>query len=93
MGFKCFKATEPLRGNSFLFTIQFPGLQEFLVFNWLSSEGWKTELILEPTSSFEPETPGLGIQRPKHQATACFNLPPWDVEIISTYFSDFPWNV
>ena len=26
MGFNCLKATEPLRGDSLLFTIQFPGV-------------------------------------------------------------------
>ena len=58
MGFNCLKATEALRGDSFLFTIQFPGFQEFLVLSWSSSEGWKAELTLEPRSGFEPETPG-----------------------------------
>ena len=27
MGFNCLKATEPLRGDSWLFTIQFPGVR------------------------------------------------------------------
>ena len=31
MGFNCLKATEPPQGDSFLFTIQFPGFQEVLV--------------------------------------------------------------
>ena len=35
---------------------------EFLVLNWSTSEGWKTELTLEPPSGFEPRTLGLGIQ-------------------------------
>ena len=93
MGFNCLKATELLRGDSFLFTIQFPGFQEFLVLNWSSSVGWKAGLPLEPPSGFEPRTPGLGIKRLKHKATACFNVPPNDVEIISTYLSVWLWNV
>ena len=66
MGFNCLKATEPLRGGSFPFAIQFSGFQEFLVLNWSPLEGWKAESTLEPTSGFEPGTPGLGIQRFKH---------------------------
>ena len=62
MGFNCLKATESLQGESQL-TIQFPGFQEFLVLNWLPSEGWKAELSLEPPSGFQPETTGLGIYR------------------------------
>ena len=38
--------------------------QEFLVLILSTSEGWKAELILEPPSSFEHETPGF---RPLHQ--------------------------
>ena len=65
MGFNCLKATEPLRGDSFLFTIKFPGFQEFLVLNWSSSERWKTELTLELPSGFQSGTPALEIQRIK----------------------------
>ena len=66
MGFNCLKTTELLRGDSFLFTIQFPGFQEFLVLNWSPSDGWKAGLTLEQPSGFKPETPGLGIQHLKH---------------------------
>lgn len=31
-------------------------------FNRWKTEGWKTELTFEPTSGFEPRSPGLGIQ-------------------------------
>ena len=56
MGFNCLKATEPLRGDSLLFTIKFavvPGTQMIR----------KAELTLEPPSGFEPRTSGFGIQR------------------------------
>ena len=51
MEFNCLKGTEPLWGDS-LFTIQFSGFQEFLALNWLTLEGLKTELTLEPPSGF-----------------------------------------
>ena len=35
--------------------------QKFLVLILSTSEGWKTESTLEPPSSFEHGTPGLGI--------------------------------
>ena len=57
MGFNCPKATEPLRGGS---------SQKFLVLILSTSEGWKTELTLEPPSGFEPRTPRLRIQRLNH---------------------------
>ena len=40
--------------------------QEVLGLIWSTSEWWKATSNLEPTSGFEPATPGLGIQRPKH---------------------------
>ena len=40
--------------------------QEVLVLIWSTSEGWKSKFTLEPPSGLEPETPGLGIQRPNH---------------------------
>ena len=66
MELNCLKATEPLRGDSFLLTIQFLGFQEFLLLNWSSSEGWKTELNLKPPSGYEPGIPGLGNQSLNH---------------------------
>ena len=51
----CHKATEPLRGDSFHLLPLSP--QEFLVFIYRLWED-------------EPATPGLGIQRPNHQAIA-----------------------
>ena len=44
--------------------------QKFLVLILSTSEGWKTESNLESPSNFEYGTPGLGIQRLNHQATA-----------------------
>ena len=34
-------------------------LYEFLVPMWLTAEGWKAELTLEPPSGIKPRTPGL----------------------------------
>ena len=58
MGFNFLKTTESLRRDSLLFTIQFPGFQEFLVLNWSTSERWKVELTLQPPSGFDLGTPG-----------------------------------
>ena len=41
-------------------------LQEVLVLIWSTQEGWKTESTLQPSCGFNPVTPGLEIQRPKH---------------------------
>ena len=40
--------------------------QKSLVLILPTSEGWKAELTLEPSSGFEHGTPGLGIQRLDH---------------------------
>ena len=40
--------------------------QKFLVLILLTSEGWKTELTLEPLNGFERRTSGLGIQHLNH---------------------------
>ena len=39
-----------------------PSSQKVLVLIWSTSEGWKSELILESPSGFEHRTPRLGIQ-------------------------------
>ena len=39
-----------------LFIIQIP---ESLVLKWLTSEGWKAELTLEPPCGFEPRATGF----------------------------------
>ena len=52
----CHKATEPLEGDSLLFTTQSPGASG-------------TQLI-EPSSSFEPGTPGMGVLSPKKEVIA-----------------------
>ena len=44
--------------------------QEFLVFIWSTSKGWKVEPTLEPLTGVESETPGLAIQCPNHLAVA-----------------------
>ena len=40
--------------------------QTFLVLILSTSEGWKAESTLEPSSGFEHGTPGLRIQRLNH---------------------------
>ena len=40
--------------------------QKFVVLILSTSEGWKTELALEPPSDFEHGTTDLGIQRLNH---------------------------
>ena len=58
-GFNYLKARATSRG-------QFTFYQKFLVLILSTSEVWKAESTLEPPSSFEHETPGLGIQRLNH---------------------------
>ena len=50
--------------------------QEFLVLNWSTSDRWKVELNLEPSSDFEPGTPGLGMKRLNHLVNKkiCFSF-------------------
>ena len=52
--------------------------QKFLVLILLTSEGWKAELILEPSSGFEHGTPGLGIQHLNHLAIAPLLHQHWN---------------
>ena len=42
-------------------------------------EGWKAELILEPSSGFEHGTPGLGIQHLNHLAIAPLLHQHWNL--------------
>ena len=63
MGFNWLKATQPLRGDSLLFT-------RFLVLTLSTSQGWKAGLTLEPPNGFEFGTPGLGIHYFNNQAIA-----------------------
>ena len=49
--------------------------QKFLLPILSTSVGWKVESTLEPPSGFEHGTPGLGIQRPNHQAIARERFP------------------
>ena len=55
---------QPLRGDSLLFTIQFPEIPGTHFIDL--SEGWKAELTLKPPSGFEHGPPRLGIQRLNH---------------------------
>ena len=50
-----------------VFATKFPEIPGTI---WSTSEGWKAELTLEPPSSLELETPGLGIQRLSYLAIA-----------------------
>ena len=50
-----------------VFATKFPEIPGTI---WSTSEGWKAEFILEPPSSLELETPGLGIQRLNYLAIA-----------------------
>ena len=63
IGLNSLKATEPLKGDSFIFTTQPPGVSGTYLIH-LGRR--KDEFTLEPPSSFEPRTSGLGIQHPNH---------------------------
>ena len=52
MGFNFLNATKSLRGGSLLFTIHFLG-----ILSWLTSEGRKVGLTLDPPCGIEPGTP------------------------------------
>ena len=52
--------------------------QKFLVFIWLTLEGWKAESTLEPPKGFENGTSGFGIQRFNQQAIAPWKLSKLD---------------
>ena len=67
IGFNCLKATEPLRQWHDTVSFSLFSLQEFLVLNWSTLEGWKAELTLKPFSGFEPRTHELGLQLLHHQ--------------------------
>ena len=54
------KTTEPLQGDSLLFTTQPPRLPGTYLIDLIRKA--EAELTLEPPSSFEPGTPRLGIQ-------------------------------
>ena len=55
---------QPLRGDSLLFTIQFPVISGAHFIDLKRIKG--AESTLEPPNGFEHGTPGLGIQRLKH---------------------------
>ena len=57
IGFNYLKGTDPLWGDSLLFTTKSPE--------------WKAELTLELPSGFEHWTPRLGMQHLNHKAIAC----------------------
>ena len=68
MEFNCLKITEPLQGDSLLFSSKCMGVPSAQL-NW---EGWKVESTLVPHKGFEHKTPWLGIQHPDHWA-----ITPW----------------
>ena len=57
MGFSCLKATEPLRGDSSHFTIQFPGVPGTQLIDLEGMKGW---IDLEATSGFELGNMAIG---------------------------------
>ena len=74
--------------------------QIFLVLILSTSEGWKAESSLEPPSSFEHGTPGLGIQRLNHYFNIALltlhyiNVLLFDVGLYDfVSFSVAPFNV
>ena len=62
MGLNCFKATEPLQGDSLLCTTKSAGVPGI---HLIDLGGWKAEYTLEPPIGFEQKSPGLAIQCPK----------------------------
>ena len=60
MGFNCFKATEPLRGGSLLFTTKFSEIPGTHLIHLGRMKGW---VNLRATLWFSTGAPGLGIQR------------------------------
>ena len=63
MGLHCLKATGPLWGDSLLLTTKSPRVSVTHFIHLGRMKGW---VNLGATEWFEPETPGLGIQRVKH---------------------------
>ena len=61
MGFKWPKATEPLRADGLLFTIQSPGVPGTHLINFGRMKGWNN-LDFEATQQIWIQDPGLGIQ-------------------------------
>ena len=64
MGLNCFKATEPLRGGSLLFTPKFPEIPGTHLINLGRMKGW---VNLGVTQWFSTRAPGLEIQRLNQQ--------------------------
>ena len=60
MGFSCLKASELLRGDSLLFTTQFPWFPGTHLIDLGRMKGW---VNLRASCGFEPGTRGLEIQR------------------------------
>ena len=79
MGFNCFKAAEPLWGDSLLFTTKFP---ENPGTHLIDLGRMKGLVDLEPPSGFEHGTPGLVIQGPNHQA-----ITLWTDRALNTSFT------
>ena len=64
MGFNCPKPTEPLPGDSSLFTTKCPGVPGTHLINFDGMKGWNN-IDFEATQKIWTRDPGLGIQ--------CFN--------------------
>ena len=65
MGFNCLKATEPLRGDSLIFTTQPPGVPGTHLINFNEMKGWNN-LDLEATKQIWIWDTVIGIQRLNH---------------------------
>ena len=72
MAFNCLKTTEPLREDSLLFILQFPGVPGTHLKDLRRMKGC-VELTLESPVSFEPRSPGLEIQRLNHWAIILYS--------------------
>ena len=83
MGFNCPKATEPLPGDSLIFTTKSPGDPGTHLIDLGRMK--KAELTLKPPSCFDPGTLALGIQSHNHLAIAPYKL--CSPCILSTNFS------
>ena len=63
---------------TFLLIVNNAHLQKFLLLIWSTSEWWKAESTLKPTSGFEHETLGLGIQRIDHSLSSLYAFSMWN---------------
>ena len=73
MGFNWLRIAGSLQGDSLLFTTKSP---EILGAIWSTTEGWKAEPTVQPSSGFEhgTPTPGLGIYCLNHLVSNTINF-------------------